>query len=167
MKTIMIKYAISTIAVTLIMASCSSSKQTVATDPGSSTSTTEVTTNTAKTQAPEVPTDMENTDNTPGHLNVSPAAQANGSTGAMNNQLAKSSSTESLENDKTLFATLGMTKDQINTYNAAMDRFKKQQKNMASGEMMGSIDSERKRQLEEILTTEQYDMYKKLAKSGN
>ncbi|WP_405384153.1 hypothetical protein [Maribacter sp. LLG6340-A2] len=153
------------IVVTFCLTSCSSSKQISVDNTGSSTG--KVTNNTTQSETPEPSTTGENSTNTPSHLNVSAAAQANGSTGAMNNQMAKSNAKDGIANDQSMFTTLNMTNDQIKSYNAAMKRFKEQQKNRASGEIMGSIESERSRQLKDILTQEQYEMYKKIERSGN
>ncbi|MEP2237841.1 MAG: hypothetical protein ABJI22_05740 [Maribacter sp.] len=59
----------------------------------------------------------------------------------------------------TMFAKLEMSKEQISTFTSEMNRFKNKQANTASGEMLGSIESERTRQLEDILSSSQYAKY--------
>ncbi|MDF4203877.1 hypothetical protein PXD56_12965 [Maribacter sp. SA7] len=59
----------------------------------------------------------------------------------------------------TMFAKLEMSKEQISTFTSEMNRFKNKQANTASGEMLGSIESERTRQLENILSSSQYAKY--------
>lgn len=159
------KQILCTMLVTLFLTSCSSSKKLVTTDKDSSTH--EVTNNTHRAEVTESTTATNNLSDTPSHLNVGAAAQVNGATGAMNNQLAKSSATKKFNDDSTLFNALGMTNEQMNAFKAAMNRFKKQQKTTASGEMMGSVESERNRQLKDILTADQYHKYEKLVKSGS
>ncbi|MDF4220831.1 hypothetical protein PXC01_04470 [Maribacter sp. M208] len=82
-----------------------------------------------------------------------------GSTDAMNKTEVQSTSESFKSEYADLFSELEMNKDQISTFTAAMNRFKEQQANTASGEILGSIDSERTRQLENILSSSQYAKY--------
>ena len=66
----------------------------------------------------------------------------------------------------TMFTKLEMSKEQISTFTSEMNRFKNKQANTASGEMLGSIESEQTRQMESILSSAQYAKYEQwLAKN--
>ncbi|WP_300024559.1 hypothetical protein [uncultured Maribacter sp.] len=82
-----------------------------------------------------------------------------GSADAMNKTEVQSTSESFKSEYADLFSELKMNKDQISTFTAAMNRFKEQQANTASGEILGNIDSERTRQLENILSSSQYAKY--------
>jgi len=142
-----------TAALTLILTSCSSTKQT-------STNQTETVTEQVSTEQ-NVTTANTNseTSNTSVIDQQNTAAQANGSTGAMNNVMAKGSATTTRDEYADMFTKLEMSNEQISTFTAAMNRFKTKQANTPSGEMLGSIESERTRQLEEILSSGQYAKY--------
>ena len=77
----------------------------------------------------------------------------------MNNVMAKGSTTTIRDEYADMFTKLEMSNEQISTFTAAMNRFKTKQANTPSGEMLGSIESERTRQLEEILSSGQYAKY--------
>ena len=142
-----------TAALTLIFASCSSTKKT-------STNNTETTT--------EQVSAVQNTTTSSSEMDAEDssaisqqnmAAQANGSTGAMNNLMAQGSSKTIASEYAEMFSKLEMSDEQISTFTSAMHRFKTKQANMPSGEMLGSIENERTRQLEEILSSGQYAKY--------
>ena len=142
-----------TAALTLIFASCSSTKKT-------STNNTETTT--------EQVSAVQNTTTSSSEMDAKDssvisqqnmAAQANGSTGAMNNLMAQGSSKTIASEYAEMFSKLEMSDEQISTFTSAMNRFKTKQANMPSGEMLGSIENERTRQLEEILSSGQYAKY--------
>ena len=59
----------------------------------------------------------------------------------------------------TMFIKLEMSKEQIRAFTSEMNRFKNKQANTASGEMLGSIESEQTRQMESILSSAQYAKY--------
>lgn len=66
----------------------------------------------------------------------------------------------------TMFTKLEMSKEQIRAFTSEMNRFKNKQANTASGEMLGSIESEQTRQMESILSSAQYAKYEQwLAKN--
>lgn len=87
-------------------------------------------------------------------------AQTNGSTGAMNNVQANSAVINSGMDYEQMYTDLEMDDDQIKTFKSAMDDFQKKRVNMPNGEMLGSMESERTRQLELILSEEQLAKYK-------
>lgn len=87
-------------------------------------------------------------------------AQTNGSTGAMNNVQANSTVKSPGLDYTQMYMDLEMNDDQIRTFRSAMEDFQKKRVNMPNGEMLGSMESERKRQLELILTDEQLAKYK-------
>jgi hypothetical protein len=60
-----------------------------------------------------------------------------------------------------MYRKLHMTDSQIQNLEMAMEDFKKRQRSSPYGEMMGTLPSERERQLEDILTQQQLDAYEK------
>ncbi len=86
---------------------------------------------------------------------------ANGSTGGnMNiNTDTMTDSWRSGLNSSQMYADLNMTDEQIRSFEMAMTAFQEKQKSTANGEMLGTLESERDRQLENILTTEQFHKY--------
>ncbi len=87
-------------------------------------------------------------------------AQTNGSTGSMNNVQANSSVNNPAMDYEQMYMDLEMDDDQIRTFRSAMEDFQKKRVNMPNGEMLGSMESERTRQLEMILSDEQLAKYK-------
>ncbi len=88
---------------------------------------------------------------------------ANGSTGANVNVNSASlkAPTSSEEDLSKMYEELKMTTDQINQLERAMDNFISKQRNSPNGKMMGTVASERQRQLKQILSDEQYAAYEK------
>jgi len=144
---------LTTLALTVILASCSSTKKATS---SSSEVTTEQTSTSENATATEANTNTT-TSSTMAQGNI--AAQANGSTGAMNNVMAHSNTNSTSNEYADMFTKLEMSEEQISTFTAAMSRFKTQQSTTASGEMLGSVESERTRQLESILSSGQYAKY--------
>ena len=142
-----------TAALTLIFASCSSTKKT---STNNTETTTEQVNNDQNTTTSSSEMDAEDS-SAISQQNM--AAQANGSTGAMNNLMAQGSSKTIASEYAEMFSKLEMSDEQISTFTSAMHRFKTKQANMPSGEMLGSIENERTRQLEEILSSGQYAKY--------
>ncbi|MUH34601.1 hypothetical protein D9O36_02000 [Zobellia amurskyensis] len=90
------------------------------------------------------------------------AAQTNGSTGAMNNVQATRTSNTSYNSammNSSIYEEIGMTEDQITAYEAAMENFENKKRNAPNGEMLGSIESERTRQMKSILSEDQFETY--------
>ncbi|WP_149304946.1 hypothetical protein [Pareuzebyella sediminis] len=58
-----------------------------------------------------------------------------------------------------MYIDLGMTDDQIRNFEMEMENFQSVQNNSPNGEMMGTLSTERDRQLENILTPEQFEEY--------
>ncbi|MEP2280326.1 hypothetical protein [Maribacter sp.] len=83
----------------------------------------------------------------------------NESTNTLSNTAIQNTSEKLNDEYATMFAKLEMSKEQISTFTSEMNRFKNKQANTASGEMLGSIESERTRQLEDILSSSQYAKY--------
>ncbi|VXB22430.1 hypothetical protein [Maribacter litoralis] len=144
-----------TAALTLILASCSSTKKT---STNNTETTTEQVSTVQNTSTSSSSSEMDAEDSSAiSQQNM--AAQANGSTGAMNNLMAQGSSKTIASEYAEMFSKLEMSDEQISTFTSAMNRFKTKQANMPSGEMLGSIENERTRQLEEILSSGQYAKY--------
>lgn len=144
---------LATLVLTVVLASCSGTKKT--------------TSNTEKTDT-VVSAEKENTENSNTTSQVSKASiqpnisvQTNGSTGAMSNSMAKTNTKSTSKENSQMFKALEMSEEQVTTYNAAMNQFKTKQANMPSGEMLGSIESERTRQLKNILSSAQFAKYEK------
>jgi len=90
----------------------------------------------------------------------------NGSTDTTENAGIQNTSKNLDDAYATMFTKLEMSKDQISTFTSEMNRFKNKQANTASGEMLGSIESEQTRQMESILSSAQYAKYEQwLAKN--
>jgi len=90
----------------------------------------------------------------------------NGSTDTTENAGIQNTSKNLDDAYATMFTKLEMSKDQISTFTSEMNRFKSKQANTASGEMLGSIESEQTRQMESILSSAQYAKYEQwLAKN--
>jgi len=83
----------------------------------------------------------------------------NGSTDTTENAGIQNTSKNLDDAYATMFTKLEMSKDQISTFTSEMNRFKSKQANTASGEMLGSIESEQTRQMESILSSAQYAKY--------
>lgn len=83
----------------------------------------------------------------------------NGLTDTTENAGYQNTSKNSDDAYATMFTKLEMSKDQISTFTSEMNRFKNKQANTASGEMLGSIESEQTRQMESILSSAQYAKY--------
>ncbi|WP_282113106.1 hypothetical protein [Maribacter stanieri] len=144
---------LATLVLTVVLASCSGTKKT--------------TSNTEKADT-VVSAEKENTENSNTTSQVSKAStqpsiaiQTNGSTGAMSNSMAKTNTKSTSKENSQMFKALEMSEEQVTTYNAAMNQFKTKQANMPSGEMLGSIESERTRQLKNILSSAQFAKYEK------
>ena len=161
----MIKQLILASMATFTLVACSGTKKT--TEKNNDSDNEMVSTDVKMQEEPKSTNEPKNNSNSSGQIVVGTAAQANGSTGAMNNTLANISPNNSTDDYNSMFTALNMTDEQINTFNTAMNRFKKKQKNTASGEMLGSIESERTRQLENILSSEQFAKYEKLEMGNN
>lgn len=58
-----------------------------------------------------------------------------------------------------MYSELEMTDSQIQDFETGLRNFYTQQKNIPSGEMMGSLSDERERQLKDILSEDQYSTY--------
>ncbi|WP_430424021.1 hypothetical protein [Maribacter litoralis] len=144
-----------TAALTLILASCSSTKKISTNNTETTTEQVSAVQNTS-TSSSSSEIDAEDS-SAISQQNM--AAQANGSTGAMNNLMAQGSSKTIASEYAEMFSKLEMSDEQISTFTSAMHRFKTKQANMPSGEMLGSIENERTRQLEEILSSGQYAKY--------
>lgn len=142
-----------TLALTAILTSCSSTKKTTSND-------TEATTAQMKTEQDESTTKTtESTVTTSPMVHKNMATQINESTSAMNNIGAKNSSNSLGAEYSKMFTALDMSENQISIFKSSMERFKTKQANTASGEMLGSIESERTRQMESILSSAQYAKY--------
>tara|TARA_R110002020_G_scaffold91560_2_gene222349 strand:- start:95361 stop:95873 length:513 start_codon:yes stop_codon:yes gene_type:complete len=87
------------------------------------------------------------------------AAQYNGSTGANSVIQATGQASASSTDYSAMYAAIGMTEQQVAQLEAGMKRFMKTSTTTANGEMMGSVESERERQLKSILTDQQYKKY--------
>jgi len=150
---------------TLVLASCSGTKKnttnnnTVQTEEASDRNSMQMTNDATDSNREETTSSTEPSPNM--------AINTNGSTGAMNNVMARNNTTNTTTDENKMFKALNMTEEQINNFNSAMERFKKRQANMASGEMLGSIESERNRQMESILSKEQFSRYQQWNSDNN
>lgn len=88
-----------------------------------------------------------------------PVQMSNGSSGANTNMNMITSSSASIDYSQ-LYEDLEMTDDQIQQFRSGMEDFQNQRVKTPSGEMMGSIDSERDRQMEAILSPAQLEKFK-------
>ncbi len=134
-----------TVALTAILSACSSIKKT--TSNNTETTTAQIETNAKSTERSGAESAM---------YQKSTAEHINASTDGMNNAATKNSL--ATEYSK-MFTALEMSENQISIFKSSMERFKIKQANMASGEMLGSIESERTRQMESILSSAQYAKY--------
>ena len=110
--------------------------------------------------AEETPDQMTMNKNMPMNANGGVVGQTSGSTGAMNNVQANSTMNSSGTDYDQMYADLDMSDEQISTFRSAMEDFQTKRINMPNGEMLGSLESERERQLERILTTKQLNKYR-------
>lgn len=94
---------------------------------------------------------------------------ANGSGGGNSNVNINDASsapvTEKTDNTQ-MYKELKMTNEQIRSFENAIKDFTTQLQNTASGEMMGTISDEKDRQLEKILSDEQYSAYESWKKDN-
>ena len=142
-----------TLALTVILTSCSSTKKTTSNNTKAVTArmnTAQNETNTKSTETTASETAMNQKNST---------EQVNESTGAMNNVATENSSNSLGAEYSDMFTALDMSENQISIFKSSMERFKTKQANMASGEMLGSIESERTRLMESILSSAQYAKY--------
>ncbi|HDZ04933.1 hypothetical protein LCGC14_0299310 [marine sediment metagenome] len=144
---------LATLALTVVLASCSGTKKTTS---NNTKDNTVVSVEKENTQNSETTSQVPETSTLP---NI--AVQASGSTGAMSNSMAKLKGKSIDKEANQMYTALEMSEEQITTYNSAMNQFKTRQANMPSGEMLGSIESERTRQLESILSSAQFAKYEK------
>ncbi|WP_299800730.1 hypothetical protein [uncultured Maribacter sp.] len=142
-----------TLVLTVILTSCSSTKKTISNNTEAVTArmnTAQTETNTKSTETTASETAMNQKNST---------EQVNESTGAMNNVATKNNINSLGAEYSEIFTALEMSENQISIFKSSMERFKTKQANMASGEMLGSIESERTRQMESILSSAQYAKY--------
>lgn len=85
----------------------------------------------------------------------------NGSTGSNVNVNSASLEvpTTTEEDFNEMYEELNMTDNQIKQLKVAIEDFKTKQRNTPNGKMMGTVSSERERQLKQILSEEQYSLY--------
>ncbi|GGW45405.1 hypothetical protein [Arenibacter certesii] len=92
----------------------------------------------------------------------------NGSTGS--NVNVNSASLEvpitTKEDFAKMYTELNMTDNQIKRLESAIKEFEDKQRNAPNGKMMGTISSERERQLKQILSDEQYSSYEQWKKNN-
>lgn len=86
--------------------------------------------------------------------------QANASVPAPSNEDLKE------DDNSQMYTELNMTDIQIQNFENSVKDFKTRQKNMANGEMLGTVASEKDRILMEILFPEQYGAYQDLKKNN-
>lgn len=129
---------ISMLALTIVLTSCSSTKKTS-------------TKNSKDSMA------VQETSNT-----TSNTADINNNSTTLNNKTSTARKSSNSTNEYApMYSSLEMTDEQIRKFSTAMDQFKSKQANMASGEILGTIESERTRQLETILSSSQLAKYEK------
>ncbi len=89
------------------------------------------------------------------------ASQTNGSTRTVGKaELSSKEVSEISDTDlKSMYKELSMTEDQVITFERSMREFKQTIKNSPNGEMLGTIGNEQDRQLQKILTNNQWDKY--------
>lgn len=63
---------------------------------------------------------------------------------------------------ESMFNRLQMDQNQIREFKMAMEKFKNERDNSVSGEVMGTIEDERNRQLTSILTPKQLEIYRSM-----
>ncbi|WP_209403423.1 hypothetical protein [Pseudozobellia sp. WGM2] len=116
----------------------------------------------ASEQAQETETTMneETEDSSEMSSNTNAMQMSNGSTGGNANvNMGTSTVANSTADYSDLYQNINMTDGQIRDFESAMGDFVKKQKTSANGEMMGTLEDERDRQLENILSDEQYSTY--------
>ncbi|MBG49688.1 MAG: hypothetical protein CML05_15480 [Pseudozobellia sp.] len=108
-------------------------------------------------------TDDEMSSNENAEVSANSIQGANGSTGgnANINTGANTTTTMGSLDSSNMYEAINMTDDQITTFEAAMDDFEEKQRSSANGEMLGTVDDERDRQLESILSADQFSAYEK------
>ena len=94
-------------------------------------------------------------------------SKAKGDTEPANNVQIKSGSSTSSEELTQMFGELEMNEDQIRSYKSAMKAFEERKRTKPNAEMLGSLESERTRQLEKILSTSQLEKYKEWQTANN
>lgn len=79
-----------------------------------------------------------------------------------------SPSTNTLEevDSSRMYTQLKMTDEQIRNFENSIKDFETRQKNMANGEMLGTVDNERERILKEILSSNQFSSYQTWKKNN-
>ena len=88
--------------------------------------------------------------------------RTNGSSGAMNNvQTFGENAGSSAFDYEGMYTKLEMTDDQISSFRDSMKNFQKRRANKPNGDMMGTIEGERTKQLKNILTKQQFTAYQK------
>ena len=92
--------------------------------------------------------------------NVSPDSDTNERSSAM--ETVSSTKDEGMDDTSKMYAKLKMTDLQIQNFESRIKDFKERKINMASGEMLGTVDNEKDRLLNEILSKEQYSLYQTL-----
>jgi len=153
------KHIVIAAVLTFSLAACTGTKRTASTDANQDTTMASENTESQQVADTEAASDtsVAMTEKTSGGI----AGQANGSSGAMNNVQATGGSTDTSFDYDDMFTELEMTDEQINSFRSGMEDFQTKQQNTANGEMMGSIESERTRQLENILSEDQLAKYQK------
>ncbi len=81
------------------------------------------------------------------------------------NDATKTPVTEKTDNTQ-MYRALQMTDDQIQSFENAMEDFTTRRQNTANGEMMGTVTDEKERQLETILSEEQFSTYESWKKDN-
>ncbi|MUH38322.1 hypothetical protein D9O36_20935 [Zobellia amurskyensis] len=158
----MIKNILSIAVLAIFLTSCKSTKKSTNINENNNDISAQQKTSTILTSKENSSVDSEEV---PGGV----AAQVNGSTGAMNNvqastgngnvtnSLRTNSSSSSMDNQ--MFTDLGMTDEQISAYKTAIEKFNSKKRNMANGDMLGSVESERSRQMKAILSDDQFTKF--------
>lgn len=146
---------LSVLAFTLI--ACSGTKNTTKNNTEMDKAT--VSDNTKMEHADGTPERAHDGTTVPGNTTGGIAGQTNGSTGAMNNLQAVGGAKSHSFDYEQMYTDLEMTDEQIRSFRSAMEDFQEKQVNMPNGEMLGSIESERTRQLKDILSSEQFKKY--------
>lgn len=120
------------------------------------------------TRSGQVVTKNENNNNMERDGVTNVAQHYNGYTGS--NIDVTSESTEdpivTTEDYSKMFKELNMSQNQIDEFERAMKDFGTRQRNNPNGEMMGTLASERQRQLRQILSKDQYAHYEQWIRSN-
>ena len=141
---------LSTVFVVSLLVSCSTKKQVVNSQESQTTSKED----TYEAYAENVGVSETETTNDP---------TVNRSSGAMNDVEAKTTTYDNSGYDyDQMFGALKMTDEQIRQFRMGMEKFQSRRVSTPNGEMLGTIESERDRQLENILTEEQLTIYRSL-----